>query len=341
MYIPVGGIMSRRFSQWTSLVCIAVLLEACSGCPGLGGGALDAVPVVVQSVAERQSSPQVTVFGVVNPSNRADIQFPRPVKIDAVLVATGATVAIGTPLLKLSSDDLTLQLNQLRAQKREQESAAPNDSYGRAAEATLDRIKTDIAAVEYGLSNLTVTSPIAGQVVTLAATPGMQYAAKDILLTIATMDPVTLIFPVASDDVQGVSVGTPITIKMEDGELPPISTTVSYIGPTVNPVSKTFDAWASLPNPLGHYKFNMRATVEFTSSVTHKVFAVPAASLTLREHDATLFLVKDRLARQTRVVLREVKGSEAILDSGVQSGDLVIVQGWERLHDGSPVDLRR
>lgn len=319
---------------------LAVLFGACSGCPGLGGSAIDAVPVVVQSVVERQSSPQVTVFGVVNPSNRADIQFPRPVKIDTVFVTSGSTVAIGTPLLKLSTDDLTLQLAQLRAQKKELE-ATPGDSYGGANEATLERIKSDIAAVEYGLTNLTVTSPIAGQVVVMNATPGMQYAAKDVLMTIATLDPVTLIFPVSIDDVQGISVGSHITIKMEDGELPPLSTTVSYVGPTVNPVSKTFDAWASLPNPQGLYKLSMRATVEFTSSVTHKVFVVPAACLTLREHDATLFVVKDRIARRVAVVVREVKGSEAVLDSGVQSGDLVIVQGWEKLHDGSPVDLRR
>lgn len=307
---------------------------------------MDAVSVVVQSVVERQSSPQVTVYGIVNPSNRADIQFPRTVKIDAVLVTLGQTVITGTPLLKLSSDDLTLQLNQLRAQKNEAESLLEKartvaDSYARVTDATLDRIKADIAAVEYGLGNLTIASPIAGQIVALGTTPGNHYAAKDVLMTIATLDPVTLIFPVSVDDVQGISVGTPLSVKMEDGELPPTQTTVSYIGPTVNPVSKSFDAWASLSNPQGLYKLNMRATVKFTSQITHRVFVVPASCLTMREHDATLFVVKDRIARRIPVVIREIKGSEAILDSGVVAGDLVIVQGWERLHDGSPVDLRR
>lgn len=339
-------------------------ISACSGCPGSVPD--NAVPVVVQTVVESQSSPQVTVFGVINPSNRADIQFARPVKIESVMVNVGNTVAVGTPLLKLSGDDLTVQLNQLRAQKKESEAtlektrylqtnrdkllqegkldqtqAGGIDTELKATEATLERIKTDIAAVEHDLGTLTIASPIAGQVIDRRATAGMQYAAKDVVMTLATTDPVTLVFPVSIDDAPGVSVGMPVTITMEDAALPPIASTVSYIGPTMNPVSKTFDAWASLPNPQGLFKINMRGTVGFTSSVTHKVYVVPAASLTMREHDATLFTVKGGLARRIPVVIRQMSGDSAVLDSGVAAGDLIVVKGWEKLQDGSPVDLRR
>lgn len=342
------------------------LVAACSGCPNLGGVPDNAVPVVVQSVVESQSSPQVTVYGVINPSNRADIQFPRTVKIDQVFVNVGDTVAVGAPLLKLSDDELTVQLNQLRAQKKEVEAALEKGRYllgnreklvqegkldqtqaggldtdVKANEATLERVKTDIAAVEHDLSTQTIVSPIAGQVVDRRATPGMSYAAKDVVMTIATMDPVTMVFPVAIDDAPGISVGMPVTIKMEDASLPAIASTVSYIGPTVNPISKTFDAWATLPNPQGLLKINMRGTVGFMSSVTHKVYVVPSASLTMREHDAVLFVVKGGLARRTPVVIRQMSGDAAVLDSGVTAGDLIVVKGWEKLQDGSPVDLRR
>lgn len=340
------------------------VLPACSGCPGSMPD--NAVPVVVQTVVESQSSPQVVVYGSVNPSNRADIQFPRPVKIESVLVNVGDTVAAGTPLLKLSGDDLTMQLNQLRAQKKEVEAALEKGRYlvanrdklvqeekidqtqaggldtdVKANEATLERIKTDLAIVERDLTNLTITSPIAGQVIERRAAAGMQYAAKDVVMTVATMDPVTMVFPVSVDDAQGISVGTPVVIKMEDANLPPLTSAVTFIGPTVNPVSKTFDAWANLPNPQGLLKINMRGTVEFTSSVTHKVFNVPAASLTLREHDAVLFVVQGGIARRIPVVVRQVRGETAVLDGGVAAGDLIVVKGWERLQDGSPVDLRR
>lgn len=345
--------------------CIA-LLPACSGCPGLSGAPDNAVSVVMQTVVESQSSPQVTVYGVINPSNRADIQFPRPVRIEQVFVNVGDSVAVGAPLLKLSNDDLTLQINQLRAQKKEAEATLEKNRYlltsrdkllqegkidqtqfggieteVRAVEATLERMKTDIATVEHDLTTQTVLSPIAGQVIDRRATAGMQYAAKDVVMTIAAMDPVTMVFPVAIDDAPGVSVGTPVTIKMEDANMPPMQSTVSYVGPTLNPVSKTFDAWASIPNPQGLFKINMRGTVGFISNVTHKVFVVPTTSLTMHEHDATLFLVTGGIARRTPVVVRQISGTQAVLDSGVQSGDLVVVQGWEKLQDGTPVDLRR
>lgn len=342
------------------------LLPACSGCPGLSGAPNNAVSVVMQTVVESQSSPQVTVYGVINPSNRADIQFPRPVKIEQVFVNVGDTVIAGAPLLKLSNDDLTLQLNQLRAQKKETEALLEKNRYlltnrdkllqegkidqtqfggieteVRAVEATLDRMKTDIATVEHDLTTQTILSPINGQVIDRRATAGLQYAAKEVVMTIAAMDPVTMVFPVAIDDAPGISIGTPVTITMEDTNTTPLQATVSYIGPSINPVSKTFDAWASIPNPQGLFKINMRGTVGFTSSVTHQVFVVPASSLTMREHDATLYVVKGGVARRTPVVVRLVSGTQAVLDSGVQSGDLVVVQGWETLQDGTPVDLRR
>lgn len=355
----------RIWYQLFLVACLA-LFPACSGCPGLGGAPDNAVSVVIQTVTESQSSPQVTVYGVINPSNRADIQFPRPVKIEQVFANVGDTVAAGAPLLKLSNDDLTLQLNQLRAERKEVEALLEKnryllanrdkllqegkidqtqsggiDSEVRANEATLERLKTDIATVEHDLSAQTVLSPIAGQVIDRRAASGMQYAAKDAVMTIAAMEPATMVFPVAIDDAPGISIGTPVTITMEDAGIPPLQSAVSYIGPTLNPVSKTFDAWASIPNPQGLFKINMRGTVGFTSSVTHQVFVVPAASLTMREHDAVLYVVKGGLARRTPVVVRQVSGAQAILDSGVQSGDLVVVQGWEKLQDGTPVDLRR
>ncbi len=359
-----GGLVTRGIVRLIGIGLI--LLPACSGCPNLGSSSDNSVPVVVQTVVESQSSPQVIVYGVVNPSNRAEIQFPRQVKIDQVFVNVGDSVAAGAPLIKLSDDDLTLQLNQLRAQKKEVEAnldkgrylltnkdkllqegkidatqAGGLDTDVKANEALLDRIKTDLSVIEHDLGAQTITSPIAGQVVDRKATPGMQYAAKDVVLTIANMDPVTMVFPVAIDDAPGISAGTPVAIKMEDVNAAPMQSVVSYIGPTVNPISKTFDAWASLPNPQGLLKINMRGTVEFTSNVTHKVFVVPAASLTMRENDAVLYIVKGGLARKTPVVVRQVSGDKAVLDSGVQSGDLIVVKGWEKLQDGSAVDLRR
>lgn len=349
----------------TSLGFILLALTSCSGCPGLSTPPDNTASVVVQTVSETQSSPLVTVYGVVHPSNTIEITFPSLVKIDQVTVHAGDTVALGAPLFKLSADGLNTQLAQLRAQKKEQEAIlektryiltnrdkllqegkidqtqyAGLDTETKATEATVERIQTDISTLEQNLNNLSVTSPIAGQVIESRAAPGIQYAAKEIVMKIATMDPVTVVFPVSVDDAPGIAIGTPVTIKLTNVATEPFNSTIRYIGPTVNPDSKTFEVWASLPNPQGLLKANMRATVQYTSSVTHRVFIVPVSALSMREHDAVLFLVKGGVARHTTVTIREIKGTNAIVGSGVQPGDLVIVQGWERLQDGSPVDLR-
>lgn len=340
-------------------------LAACSGCPNMGGTPDGAIPVMVQSVTERDSSSHVTAFGVVMASNRSDIIFPYAVKVDKVFVHLGDTIAAATPLFKLSDEDITVRLNQLRASKKESEAGLEKlrylmqnrdklleetkltktqydglDTEVKANDASLERIKTDIAAAEYTLNNLTVPSPIAGQVIALTATPGMVYNPKDLLASVATLNPLTMVFPIAADDAPGVTVGTPVTIKLEDLPATPLASTMSYLGPTLAPSSKTFDAWAVLPNADGVLKINMKGTVEFNTNVIHKVFAVPLSSLTLRERDATLFVVKNRVARKVTVTVREMTPTEAILGTGVQDGDLVVAKGWEKLQDGSPVDLR-
>lgn len=350
--------------QDTAIVATLFLLSSCAGCPG--SVPEGAVPVVVQAAVERDSSPQVTAFGLIQPSNRADVVFPTAVKVDQVFVKVGDMVNVGTPLLKLSDEDITGKLTQLRAAKKEADATYEKNTYllknrdklleegkidrtqhagleseVKAEEAGLERLKTDIAALEFQLNGLTITSGLAGQVIDRSANPGMPAEAKQILLSVAVMDPATIVFPVAVDDAPGIAIGTPVSIKLEDVALPPIQSSVSYVGPTVNPTSKTFDAWATMPNPQGILKMNMRGTVDYTSSVTHKVAVIPASSVMTKQHHAFVFVVKNGIARNTQITIRQMTPNDAIVGSGLSAGDLVVAKGWEKLQDGSPVDLRR
>lgn len=322
--------------------------------------------VTVAKVRTQLTSPQVTVAGQLVASDRAEVKFPREVRIDKVYVNEGDRVNAGDPLLSLSQVELTNRLNQLRAQRKEAEAVlernffllksrdrlldegkmdatqhAGVESEVRANEATVERFRADIAALEAEVGASSVPSPIAGLVHQKLFNNGAVVGANQPICVIVRTDPILIWFGLTADEAMGITQGTPIAARIEELPGEQFAATVHHVGPELHQSGKTFDVWASIANPQEALKVGMRVFAEFTTTKQHQVYVIPAGAVIQRDGAPHVFVVQQGVAHATKIAIKGRSESEVTLVGGVGPDDLVVVKGQQGLQEGAMVDVWR
>lgn len=338
-----------------------LILSSCERCsPGSSTAS-----VIVEPVKVQESSPEVTVPGILIPRDKVEVKMPRTARLAEVFANKGDLIKEGTVLARLSEEDVNLKLTQLRATKKEAEVSVEKNQYlmknrdrmleegkidktqydgmaieAASAESTLESRNAELAGAEYNAAHLQVISPISGVITEKYASP-MQTASEDqVLFVIVNIDPILVSFPLTADESTGVSLGMPINVKVEDIERD-YKGTISYTAPIVNQPGMTFDVWASISNPEGILKSGMSATAQFTSTNIHKVIVVPRSALISRDRDRFIFTVSNGIAHKTKVSVRNMTANIAEISKGLAENDLIVVKGVQNLQDGAPVEMWR
>ncbi|MBI4238994.1 MAG: efflux RND transporter periplasmic adaptor subunit [Deltaproteobacteria bacterium] len=321
--------------------------------------------VVVATVESRQASPQITAPATLAASDRAEISFPREVRIEKIFVTEGDVVNKGDPIVSLDLSTRQSALAQLRATRREAAAEFDRNRYllenrdklrdekkmddlqyaGVEKEVELsaaraERTDAEIAALEQELAAGTVSSPIGGMVVRRGASVGQNLAAGVPALEIVAPDPLLAQFHLTADEAGSIAPGDSVRIRIEELPGETFEATVRFVGPSLEMPGSTFAVWAALPNPLAALKIGMRAFADFRTTKVHDIFLVPASALTLKNGRPHVYIIQSGVARLQPVVVKGIDDEEATLASGVHSGDLVVVKGAEGLQDGAVVDVR-
>ncbi|MCB9525795.1 MAG: efflux RND transporter periplasmic adaptor subunit [Myxococcales bacterium] len=119
--------------------------------------------------------------------------------------------------------------------------------------------------------------------------------------------------------------------------------TVTFVGRTIDPRSRTFTIEAELQNEDGQLKPAMIARIALTRSATEGALVVPQTAVLRDEEGASVFLVGDTpkgpVARRARVELGPASGNAVSVAQGLKAGDRVVVLGQNALNDGDPISL--
>lgn len=327
----------------------AILLNSCTkGCPKYEAGSMS---VIVEPVKIQESSPMVTVPGTLIPRDRIEIKMPRAARIAEVFVKKGDTIQEGTPLLRLSEDELNFKASQLSTAKRDAETLFEKNVYllknrdklleeGKldktqydgieieynSSSSALNKIKADLEAAEYNLSHIQIDSPSSGIITESYASPTQMASDNQMLFVIVNTNPILVSFPLTADESTGISLGMPVSVKIEDLGGKEYSGSVNFISPEINQTGKTFDVWASIPNSDYVLKAGMFATAQFTSTNIHKVFVVPDSAVITRDRDRYVFTVVNGVAE---------------VSTGLAENDLIVAKGAQSLQDGVAVEMWR
>lgn len=221
------------------------------------------------------------------------------------------------------------------------------------ANAAVAAAKAALESADIDLGYTRVTSPITGRIGKSLVTEGALVSASGAtqLATVQQLDRVYVDFTQSTTDLSrlrralasGVLKQTSAgrakaEVVLEDGTLYDHSGELLFSGVTVDPNTGQVNLRAVFPNPDKILLPGMYVQARIEEGVDQKALLVPQQALQrTAEGLSALYVVKDGKAAQVMVQVGPEVNGKSIIYKGLQAGDQVVVEGFQKIRPGAPV----
>ena len=326
-----------------------------------------AVAVVAKEIARRTVRSELTLTGTIEPDRSARLAAQVDGEIIALEVREGDAVRSGQVLVRIDPSRLAAALEESRADRlaaqAEMEDARrvlerDRELYERQgiSKERLERSETDvlrfdaaevrararISGLEAQLSDTEVKAPFDGYILERSVELGDVVKNGTPLLAVASRTLHALV-PVSETALGRLAEGR--EVRLGSGVSASAEGCAAYIRrirPRIDPATRTADVEV-VPGPgtcVVRWLPGMLVRATFTLDERHDVLAVPAEAVGTRpDGSRTVFVVEGDIVRQRKVTAGLEGGGWVELREGVQEGDKIVLQGFEKLKDGVPVTL--
>lgn len=210
-----------------------------------------------------------------------------------------------------------------------------------------DQSQIDNAKLQLAYSR--ITAPISGRVGLRLVDPGNMVRANDTngLLVITQLTPITVVFTIPEDSLPPVlerlNAGRQLAVDAFDREQKKqlASGKLLTVDNQIDPNTGTVRLKAVFANEDGALFPNQFVNARLLLDVKHGVTIVPSAAVQRGAKGTFVYVVKeDRTVAVRTVALGTTHGEDASIDSGLAPDELVVVDGTEKLREGSKVEVR-
>jgi membrane fusion protein, multidrug efflux system len=215
-----------------------------------------------------------------------------------------------------------------------------------AAQAALDQANINLGYTE-------IRAPIDGRIgMILVSVGNFVGPTSGTLATIVTQDPIYVLFPVSTRqmlDYKQRAARKPdapsnavVRVKLPSGQDYPHTGSINFVDIQTSRGTDTVTVRAQLPNPDGWLLNGQIVDVTVEAGEPGQALTIPQAALQLdRSGSFVLVVGPDNKVAQRRVKLGAVEGSEVVVEQGLEAGELVIVEGVQKVHPDQRVTPTR
>jgi len=271
---------------------------------------------------------------------------PRPFQVQ--LTQANGQMAKDQALLKNAQLDLERYRTLLTQDSISKQQVDTQEALVRQNEGTVQSDQGAIDSAKLQLTYARVTAPIGGRVGLRQVDPGNVVHAADTtgLVVITQLQPSTVIFPIPEDNVPRVMKrmqnGEAIVVdawdrdqklKLATGKLLTVDNQIDTTTGTVKLKAEfANENLALFPNQF----VNVRMLVQTLPDAT----LIPSAAIQRGAPGTFVYVVKsDQTVAVTPVKLGPVQGEVTAITSGLTPGDVVVVDGADKLREGAKVEL--
>ena len=271
-----------------------------------------------------------------------------------------AEASAAAVLAKAEASQQTLEATARRNAELVKINAISQQAYEE-SQAAAKQARADVAVAKANLENARINlkysrieAPISGRISMSSVTPGALVTANQPtpLTEIVQLDPMYVDFTQSSADllqlrrdwdagryqkVNGEQI--PVRIRLEDGSAYAHEGKLQFAGMIVNTTMGTVTLRAVVPNPDGVLMPGMFVQALLPTGLAPEAILVPQQSVSrdLTGRASVLVVKPDDTVEKRTVELNRALGAQWLLESGLQAGERVVVDGFQRIKPGDTV----
>ncbi len=349
--------MTNRIQRMIVFPLLLTLGAACTPQAETEGGEeyIRVINVQVQAAVPETFTATIGVSGAVEALHDVTVVSEEGGVVEEFLIARGARVSRGEAIAQMDAAILEAQLDEARAAARlaretwerqrrlwEDEQIGTELAYIQARETALMREAT-VSTLETRLAKKTIRTPVTGIFEEHYVEAGEYALPAAPLARIVATDEVKITAGVPERFASDVRVGSQVELSFENCPEAGCVETITFVGDTVDPDSRTFLIEMRHPNPGRMLKPGMIATMRIRLQETPGALVVPQEAVMRIESGYQLFVVEERegqlLARARTVTLGPSRDDRVVVLSGLSAGERVVTVGQLTLGDGDLVRI--
>jgi membrane fusion protein (multidrug efflux system) len=350
---PVGSM--AQSPQSSRIAPGIVLAIALSGCGPAGENtppapAAASAPSVVVAPAEDADRPlEIEALGTARAMDAVEITSRVTNVVVAIEFDDGQSVKTGEVLVRLDDDEAGADLSlaeaalaesrsQYRRSKELFESRTVSESQMVELEARLRADEARVQAARARLDRTVIKAPFSGHVGLRRVSVGSLVTPGTVVTTLDDDSTVRLDVAVPERYLSLVSTGMRVDAHAAAYPDAVFTGTVTALDSRVDTVTRTMTVRATVPNPEGLIRSGMFVSVRLVGDA-RRVTLIPEESLVPEGEHQYVYVVEDGRAAKREVVLGQRRPGEVEILAGVSTGDLVVIEGTQKIADGVRVDV--
>ena len=325
---------------------------------------VNAMEFAVMTPRELQQTIKVT--GPLAPSVSAELSSQAGGKVEAVNAKPGDAVSEGDVLVTVDTENLTLQLRQIRStaeatranleqsqsqlERTEELSrrgiASPSSveqaqSGVAALRANLAALESQVAAAEIALKNATVIAPFSGIVASRSVEPGQIIGAGSTLMSIVDLSVMQMNGNASIGSGAVIEPGQTVNVDVDGITGRSFVGTVDRINPVATSGTRTIPVYILIDNDAQILRGGMFATGRIVVDDRQAAFAVPTEAVREDADGSYLLGIKDGVLARFDVETGATWNAGSLIEivSGVAEGDRIVTAPLAELKIGDKIEI--